>query len=146
MARLHMLDCAALLKFCDFQGKTLIDVGTGAQGHRPQADKPGEGQQGPQIAQAFGGEKEVGGQGQEDQGVSQPHPGQGPLDGGGGGVAGAPAVLRRPFVLRHLSFKGAAARLLGALDRASYLIYLYHCLAITLFDAAASRLGVARAP
>ena len=40
--------------------------------------------------------------------------------------------------------KGAAARLLGALDRASYLIYLYHCLAITLFDAAASRLGVAR--
>ena len=30
VARLHMLDCAALLKFCDFQGKTLIDVGTGA--------------------------------------------------------------------------------------------------------------------
>ena len=25
-----MLDCAALLKYCDFQGKTLIDVGTGA--------------------------------------------------------------------------------------------------------------------
>ena len=39
---------------------------------------------------------------------------------------------------------GPAARLLGALDRASYLIYLYHCLAITLFDAAASRLGLAR--
>ena len=30
VARLHMLDCAALLKFCDFEGKTLIDVGTGA--------------------------------------------------------------------------------------------------------------------
>ena len=30
VARLHMLDCAALLKFCDFQGKTLIDVGSGA--------------------------------------------------------------------------------------------------------------------
>lgn len=30
VARLHMLDCAALLKFCDFQNKTLIDVGTGA--------------------------------------------------------------------------------------------------------------------
>lgn len=29
VARLHMLDCAALLKYCDFQGKTLIDVGTG---------------------------------------------------------------------------------------------------------------------
>ena len=28
--RLHMLDCAALLKFCDFENKTLIDVGTGA--------------------------------------------------------------------------------------------------------------------
>ncbi len=30
VARLHMLDCAALLRYCDFQGKTLIDVGTGA--------------------------------------------------------------------------------------------------------------------
>lgn len=30
VARLHMLDCAALLKYCDFQEKTLIDVGTGA--------------------------------------------------------------------------------------------------------------------
>ena len=30
VARLHMLDCAALLKFCDFENKTLIDVGTGA--------------------------------------------------------------------------------------------------------------------
>ena len=30
VARLHFLDCAALLKYCDFQGKTLIDVGTGA--------------------------------------------------------------------------------------------------------------------
>ena len=30
VARLHMLDCAALLKYCDFQGKTLMDVGTGA--------------------------------------------------------------------------------------------------------------------
>ncbi|MCI9027447.1 MAG: 16S rRNA (guanine(527)-N(7))-methyltransferase RsmG [Lawsonibacter sp.] len=30
VARLHMLDCAALLKFCDFESKTLIDVGTGA--------------------------------------------------------------------------------------------------------------------
>lgn len=30
VARLHMLDCAALLKFCDFEHKTLIDVGTGA--------------------------------------------------------------------------------------------------------------------
>ena len=30
VARMHMLDCAALLKFCNFQGKTLIDVGTGA--------------------------------------------------------------------------------------------------------------------
>lgn len=30
VARLHMLDCAALLKSCDFENKTLIDVGTGA--------------------------------------------------------------------------------------------------------------------
>ena len=30
VARLHMLDCAALLNVCDFEGKTLIDVGTGA--------------------------------------------------------------------------------------------------------------------
>ena len=30
VTRLHFLDCAALLKYCDFQGKTLIDVGTGA--------------------------------------------------------------------------------------------------------------------
>ena len=30
VARLHMLDCAALLKFCDFEDSTLIDVGTGA--------------------------------------------------------------------------------------------------------------------
>ena len=30
VAQLHMLDCAALLNFADFQGKTLIDVGTGA--------------------------------------------------------------------------------------------------------------------
>lgn len=30
VARLHMLDCAALLKYWDFQNKTLIDVGTGA--------------------------------------------------------------------------------------------------------------------
>ena len=30
VAQLHMLDCAALLGFADFEGKTLIDVGTGA--------------------------------------------------------------------------------------------------------------------
>lgn len=30
VARLHMLDCAALVKLADFEGKTLIDVGTGA--------------------------------------------------------------------------------------------------------------------
>ncbi len=30
VARLHMLDCAALLNCTDFHGKTLIDVGTGA--------------------------------------------------------------------------------------------------------------------
>ena len=30
VARLHMLDCAALLKFCAFENKTLLDVGTGA--------------------------------------------------------------------------------------------------------------------
>lgn len=30
VARMHFLDCAALLKYCDLQGKTLIDVGTGA--------------------------------------------------------------------------------------------------------------------
>lgn len=30
VARMHMLDCAALLNFCNFEGKTLIDVGTGA--------------------------------------------------------------------------------------------------------------------
>ena len=30
VARLHMLDCAALMKYADFGGKTLIDVGTGA--------------------------------------------------------------------------------------------------------------------
>ena len=30
VAKLHMLDCAALLTCADFEGKTLIDVGTGA--------------------------------------------------------------------------------------------------------------------
>ena len=30
VARLHMLDCAALLSYADLAGKTLIDVGTGA--------------------------------------------------------------------------------------------------------------------
>lgn len=30
VARLHMLDCAALLNYAGFQDKTLIDVGTGA--------------------------------------------------------------------------------------------------------------------
>ena len=30
VARLHMLDCAALANMADFAGKTLIDVGTGA--------------------------------------------------------------------------------------------------------------------
>ena len=30
VADLHMLDCAALLNYVSFQGKTLIDVGTGA--------------------------------------------------------------------------------------------------------------------
>ena len=30
VAKLHMLDCAALLHCADFKGKTLIDVGTGA--------------------------------------------------------------------------------------------------------------------
>lgn len=30
VAQLHMLDCAALLNYMDFAGKTLIDVGTGA--------------------------------------------------------------------------------------------------------------------
>ena len=30
VAKLHMLDCAALLNCADFEGKTLIDVGTGA--------------------------------------------------------------------------------------------------------------------
>ena len=30
VAKLHMLDCAALLGYADFKGKTLIDVGTGA--------------------------------------------------------------------------------------------------------------------
>lgn len=30
VARLHILDCAALLQFCDFANKRLIDVGTGA--------------------------------------------------------------------------------------------------------------------
>lgn len=30
VAQLHMLDCAALLQCCDFQGKRLLDVGTGA--------------------------------------------------------------------------------------------------------------------
>ena len=30
VAQLHMLDCAALLNCCDFEGKTLLDVGTGA--------------------------------------------------------------------------------------------------------------------
>ena len=30
VARLHMLDCAALLRYCDFREKTLVDVGTGA--------------------------------------------------------------------------------------------------------------------
>jgi len=30
VARLHFLDCAALLKFADFKGRRVIDVGTGA--------------------------------------------------------------------------------------------------------------------
>lgn len=30
VATLHMLDCAALLQYCDFQNKRLLDVGTGA--------------------------------------------------------------------------------------------------------------------
>lgn len=30
MARLHFLDCAALLKTADFSGKTVIDIGSGA--------------------------------------------------------------------------------------------------------------------
>lgn len=30
VARLHILDCAALLQFCDLENKSLIDVGTGA--------------------------------------------------------------------------------------------------------------------
>ena len=30
VARLHFLDCAALLQYCDFEHKSLIDVGTGA--------------------------------------------------------------------------------------------------------------------
>lgn len=30
VARLHVLDCAALLNYCGFEGRTLIDVGTGA--------------------------------------------------------------------------------------------------------------------
>ncbi len=30
VARLHVLDCAALLNYCDLEGRTLIDVGTGA--------------------------------------------------------------------------------------------------------------------
>ena len=30
IATLHFLDCAALLKLTDFQGKTVADVGTGA--------------------------------------------------------------------------------------------------------------------
>lgn len=30
VVKLHMLDCAALLKYADFSGKRLIDVGTGA--------------------------------------------------------------------------------------------------------------------
>lgn len=30
VARLHMLDCAALLSVCDLSGKRLLDVGTGA--------------------------------------------------------------------------------------------------------------------
>ena len=30
VAQLHMLDCAALLQCCDFEGKQLLDVGTGA--------------------------------------------------------------------------------------------------------------------
>lgn len=30
VARLHILDCAALLQFCGFENKSLIDIGTGA--------------------------------------------------------------------------------------------------------------------
>lgn len=30
VARMHFLDCAALLSLCDFKNKTVIDVGTGA--------------------------------------------------------------------------------------------------------------------
>lgn len=30
VARLHLLDCAAVVKYCDLRGKTAVDVGTGA--------------------------------------------------------------------------------------------------------------------
>lgn len=40
---------------------------------------------------------------------------------------------------------GSAGRLLHAVDRASYLIYLYHCLVITLFNAWAPRQGITNA-
>ena len=40
VARLHMLDCAALLGCCDFAGKRLLDVGTGAGFPRHGAEDP----------------------------------------------------------------------------------------------------------
>lgn len=36
------------------------------------------------------------------------------------------------------------SRLVQRLDRASYLIYLYHCLVIVIFNSAAARLGITR--
>ena len=43
-------------------------------------------------------------------------------------------------IRRKTAAPGAASRLLGPVDRASYLIYLYHCLVITLFNSLAPRL------
>lgn len=45
------------------------------------------------------------------------------------------------WAIRHKAIlQGAGGRLLRAVDRASYLIYLYHCLVITLFNSLAPRL------
>lgn len=76
------------------------------QSQRPQADEPGDGEQGGQVAQHSAGIEEVGGEGQEDEHIGQGDPGQSPLHGGGGGVALVVLVLilgAVGFVVSHMA-------------------------------------------
>lgn len=55
-------------------------------------------------------------------------------------------ILSAILFLFHLALRRPAPlpRLLADVDRVSYLIYLYHCLVIVLFNGAAARLGITR--